>query len=82
METRMAYCATCDRPVRVLVKEGVPAWPNQHDVDPSDIICLEHGEACSVGTVCPIFDVPSEEMRKKLEAYRRSVEEDERKVTP
>ena len=74
METRMAYCATCDRPVRVLVKDGAPAWPNQHDLDSSDIVCLEHGEACSAGTICPIFDVPSEEMKEKLDAYRRAAE--------
>ena len=39
-----------------------------------DIVCLEHGEACSVGTICPIFDVPSEEMKEKVEEYRRTAE--------
>ena len=27
----------------MLVKVEAPAWPNQHDIDPSDIVCLEHG---------------------------------------
>jgi len=71
MEARIAYCATCDRPVRVLVKKAAPAWPSPHDLEPSDIVCLEHGETCSVGTVCPIFEVPSEQMQENLEEYRR-----------
>lgn len=70
MEARMAYCAICDRPVRVLVKDETSAWP-----DADDVVCLDHGEACATGTVCPIFDVPSEEMKDKLEAYRREAEE-------
>lgn len=71
MESRIAYCATCDRPVRVLVKKEAPAWPSPHDLGSSDVVCLEHGETCSSGTVCPIFDVPSEQMQENLETYRR-----------
>lgn len=71
MKTRIAYCATCDRPVRVLVKKEAPPWPSSHDIDPGDVVCLEHGETCGVGTVCPIFDVPSERMMDNLEEYRR-----------
>lgn len=74
MEARIAYCATCDRPVRVLVKKAAPAWPTPHDLEPSDIVCLEHGETCSAGTVCPIFDVPSEQMEENLEEYRQQAE--------
>ena len=71
MESRIAYCATCDRPVRVLVKKEAPAWPSPHELDPSDVVCLEHGDTCSAGTVCPIFDVPSEQMKENLEQFRR-----------
>jgi hypothetical protein len=74
METRIAFCATCDRPVRVLVKKAAPAWPTPHDLEPSDVVCLEHGETCSAGTICPIFDVPSEQMEENLEEYRRQAE--------
>ena len=74
METRMAYCATCDRPVRVLVKTATPSSSDVQVIDPSDIVCLDHGEACSAGTICPIFDVPSEEMKEKVEEYRRTAE--------
>ena len=74
METRMAYCATCDRPVRVLVKTDLPPSTDLQVIDPSDIVCLDHGEACSAGTICPIFDVPSEEMKEKVEEYRRAAE--------
>ena len=65
MHPRTAYCAACDRPVRVLVKEDT-----QGEVNMDDVVCLEHGETCT-GAMCPIFDVPSEEMKEKLEAYRR-----------
>jgi hypothetical protein len=68
MESRVAYCATCDRPVRVVLKEGVGPGA---DVRPDDVVCLDHGEVCGAGTVCPIFDVPSERMRKNLDAHKR-----------
>ena len=68
MEVRTAYCATHDRPVRVLVKDDAG-----QDVDMEDLACLEHGDTCT-GAMCPIFDVPSEEMKAKLEAYRREAE--------
>ena len=64
MDLRMAYCATCDRPVRVVVKKAPP--PGE-PVSPDDVVCLDHGEVCGEGTICPIFDVPSEQMKKNLE---------------
>lgn len=68
MEPRVAYCATCDRPVRVVLKDDVEPGA---DVSPDDVVCLDHGEVCGAGTVCPIFDVPSEQMRKNLDAHKR-----------
>ncbi|GMV05786.1 MAG: hypothetical protein AMXMBFR53_20630 [Gemmatimonadota bacterium] len=70
MDTRMAYCATCDRPVRVVLKEEAANRPGG-EVTPDDVVCLEHGETCGAGTVCPIFDVPSEDMKARLDAHRR-----------
>jgi hypothetical protein len=29
-----------------------------------DLICLEHGDQCT-GDLCPLFDVPSEEMKER-----------------
>ena len=71
MEPRMAYCATCDRPVRVMIKADATSGPDGA-VNPDDVVYLEHGETCGSGTVCPIFDVPSETMREKLDEYRRA----------
>lgn len=71
MEQRMAFCATCDRPVRVMVMKDVA--PGE-DVNPDDVVCLDHGEVCGSGTVCPIFDVPSERMKENLEALDRAGE--------
>ncbi len=65
----MAYCATCDRQVRVRVKGA--AAPGA-DLNPDDVVCLDHGEICSAGTVCPIFDVPSEQMKRNLDAHGHS----------
>jgi len=67
MEHRMAFCATCDRPVRVMVKGSVAPGA---EVNPDDVVCLDHGEVCGSGTVCPIFDVPSEQMKANLDALR------------
>ena len=71
MEQRMAFCATCDRPVRVMVKRDLA--PGE-ELNPDDVVCLDHGEVCGAGTVCPIFDVPSEQMKANLDALGRSGE--------
>lgn len=68
MEPRVAYCATCDRPVRVVLKADAPTGA---DVSPDDVVCLDHGQVCGAPTVCPIFDVPSEQMRKNLDEHGR-----------
>lgn len=62
MEVHLAYCAGCDRQVKVVVNPDVAA--SGRDPLPSDLICLEHGTACS-GKLCPIFGVPSEEMEAR-----------------
>ncbi len=71
MESRVAYCAMCDRPVRVLVKRESAPWPSPEQLDPSDIVCLEYGETCT-GSMCPLFDLPTERMKENLEAFRES----------
>ena len=71
MEPRMAFCATCDRPVRVVLKRELK--PDEV-VSADDVVCLDHGQVCGVGTVCPIFDVPSEKMKENLDALRSAGE--------
>ena len=51
-----------------MVKDGAG-----DEVGMDALACLEHGDTCT-GAMCPIFDVPSDEMKAKLEAYRREVE--------
>ncbi|MFQ5537192.1 MAG: hypothetical protein ACE5GJ_07035 [Gemmatimonadota bacterium] len=70
MEMRTAYCATCDKAVRVVVRREAPPWPSEHQHDPADIVCLEYGETCT-GSLCPLFDLPTEQMKENLEAFRR-----------
>lgn len=65
MKLRTAYCSACDRNVRVVVRgelleSGEAALP-----DPAELVCLEYGETCT-GDMCPLFEVPTEQMRKNL----------------
>lgn len=66
MEVRTAYCSACDRNVRVMVKIGASDTGEPDTHDPSDLVCLEFGESCT-GDMCPLFDVPTEQMKKNLE---------------
>ena len=63
MEVRTAYCSACDRNVRVVLKPGADTADTPPEA--SDLVCLEHGEDCT-GDMCPLFDVPSEQMRQNL----------------
>ena len=76
MEQRIAYCSVCDRPVRVLVRKDAPPWPDPAGARLDDVVCLEHGETCT-GSMCPIFDIPTEQMRENLAAHERASSEGE-----
>jgi hypothetical protein len=65
MDVHMAYCSGCDRQVKVVVNPEVVAAGREPTAQ--DLICLEHGTACS-GKLCPIFGVPSEEMEARYGA--------------
>jgi hypothetical protein len=62
MDVHLAYCSGCDRQVRVVVNPKVVAEGREPSAE--DLICLEHGEACT-GSLCPIFGVPTEEMESR-----------------
>ncbi|UCC25183.1 MAG: hypothetical protein JSU98_15890 [Gemmatimonadales bacterium] len=62
MEIHLAYCAGCDRQVKVVVDPEVAKAGREPTA--ADLICLEHGTACT-GQLCPIFGVPSEEMERR-----------------
>ncbi len=67
MVVRLAYCACCDRQVRVVLRPDADVDPGTSP-QPSDWLCLEHGESCT-GAFCPIFGAPSEEVRRSLEEH-------------
>ncbi len=69
MRTQLAYCSACDRQVEVLVPDDLPegTLPTAHD--PSVCICLAYGVSCT-GSMCPLFEVPTEQMAENL---RRTV---------
>lgn len=60
MKSHTAYCSACDRPVKVLVRDGFEAD------DPESLVCLDYGEKCT-GALCPLFTVPTEVMRANYE---------------
>lgn len=62
LEVHLAYCSGCDRQVKVAVNPKVVEEGRAPTA--SDLICLEHGEACT-GSLCPIFGVPSKEMEAR-----------------
>jgi len=62
MDVHLAYCSGCDRQVRVVVDPEVVTEGREPTA--ADLICLEHGEACT-GSLCPVFGVPSAEMEAR-----------------
>jgi hypothetical protein len=53
MKTHLAYCAACDREVRVTLRRGYR--PRQGEPIPAEALeCLAHGDACT-GALCPLF---------------------------
>ena len=62
IDAHLAYCSGCDRKVRVIVDPRVSA--TEREPGPEDLICLEHGDSCT-GDLCPLFNVPSEEMKER-----------------
>ncbi|MEZ4415467.1 MAG: hypothetical protein R3E10_06905 [Gemmatimonadota bacterium] len=66
MEVRHAYCSACDRQVEVVVR---PDLPEGQEPTAEDLVCLAHGDSCT-GDLCPVFTVPTEEMKRRLEDRR------------
>lgn len=62
IDAHLAYCSGCDRKVRVIVDPRVVAEGREPTTD--DLVCLEHGDSCT-GDLCPLFEVPSEEMKNR-----------------
>jgi hypothetical protein len=62
-----AYCSARDQKVRVVRRSEVmgEALEDRDVYAGSDVICLEYGDTCT-GAICPLFDVPTGEMRHRL----------------
>ena len=68
MDKHFAYCSACDRQVEIVVNPG--ARTNPVTGEPEDeIVCLELGESCT-GSMCPMCDVPTEDMKRNLGRLR------------
>jgi hypothetical protein len=62
-----AYCSARDQRVPVVRRSELLGISRAEDLDPdpSDVVCLEYGRACT-GATCPLFCVPSLEMARRL----------------
>lgn len=69
MEIHRAYCSACDREVEVTLKSGFTPRPGE-PIPADAMVCLAHGDTCT-GALCPLFGVPSEQMKKNLEESRQ-----------
>lgn len=65
-EIRYAYCSACDQQVPVVLRDDTVLGPVPSAHDPSNLVCLAYGDTCT-GSMCPLFDVPTEQMRENLE---------------
>lgn len=69
-EVQYAYCSACDRQVPVVLKDDTVLGPTPSAQDPSNLVCLAYGESCT-GSMCPLFEVPTEQMKKNFEQSGR-----------
>ena len=65
MKIQNAYCSACDRQVEVMVSGSASTS------DASKVVCLAYGEQCT-GSMCPLFDVPTEQMKESFERRKRA----------
>ena len=70
MDKHLAYCSACDRQVEVVVNQEARTNPVTGEKE-DEVICLEMGESCT-GSMCPMSDVPTDEMKQSLERLRDS----------
>lgn len=72
MKTRYAYCSACDQQVPVVEMSDAEADDAElRPADPGSLACMAYGEQCT-GDMCPLFEVPSDEMRER---WRRATDE-------
>ena len=71
MKIQHAYCSACDRQVEVVIYEEAEEGDGESTPDASKVVCLAYGEQCT-GSMCPLFDIPTEEMKERLERQRRA----------
>ena len=70
MDKHLAYCSACDRQVEIVVKPGARTNPATGELE-DEVVCLEMGESCT-GSMCPMCDVPTVEMKRSLDQLRET----------
>lgn len=80
MEVQTAYCSALDRQVEVVPLSEFPAEARPADYPEDTLICLDYGAYCT-GSMCPLFRIPTSEM-KELLAAAGILEEDPSAAAP
>ncbi len=70
MKIQHAYCSACDRQVEVMVSEEAQERAHTPTSGASKVVCLAYGEQCT-GSMCPLFDVPTEQMKESFERQKQ-----------
>ncbi len=71
MKIQHAYCSACDRQVEVMVSEEAQERARVSTSGASKVVCLAYGEQCT-GSMCPLFDVPTEQMKESFERQKHA----------
>lgn len=81
MRIHKAYCSACDREVEVMVPDELPEGALPSAQDPTACICLEYGASCT-GSLCPLFEVPTEQMEENYLREVARLREATKRVSP
>ena len=65
MDPHWAYCSACDRQVQVVVRPGARV-DTETGARSDEVLCLAFGESCT-GALCPLSDLPTEQMRETFD---------------
>jgi hypothetical protein len=64
MQSRIAFCSTCNRDVHMVITDG-PSHDGHANLHDADLVCLDVGDDCT-GTVCPVCETSPTVMAARL----------------
>ena len=70
MQTKVLYCTTCMKDVRILITDAPTHEGHANIPDGPDLICCECGEACRDGA-CPVTNLSYSVMRSRVDNFEK-----------